>query len=111
MSIATTASRLWVNIIIAMVVLLVGHDAVMAMDAHTADSGSHHHQPVVEQSCSTIEGAIAHAPLLPTTHPPAAFISTIVVQTGKSDSICATGEDTPVADAATRRAMTQVFLN
>ena len=113
MTIARNRSRrMWFRCIVIVLVLIIGHDALMAMNAHeTYASDAHAHHEVVAQECAALEGTLAPPSLLPTTHPPAAFIAAQVAVPQVSDALLVTRDSAPHADASTRRAFSQVFLN
>lgn len=89
--------------------LLFGHDMLMVATPHQPQ-GVHADHAVVEQ-CGPTEGALTQLMLLPAAHPPAAFLS---FDTFAPDQLASTSHENQaevLADASTRRAMLQVFLN
>lgn len=104
--------RMWLRCIVVVLVLVIGHDALMAMNAHeTYAADAHAHHEVVAQECATLEGTFAPPSIVPTLHSPAAFIASQIAVPQISDSLLLTRDSAPHADASTRRAFSQVFLN
>lgn len=104
--------RIWHRFIFAIVMLLIGHDAIMALNAHDLPSeNAQQHHEVIAQECGTMAGTLSQSSTPLTPQPSVSFIVTLHVRLPISDSLNITGDDEPAADASTRRALTQVFLN
>lgn len=98
--------------IFTIIVLLVGHDALMAMNAHEAAAANDHHHEVVDQGCGALEGTQAQPSITPMPPPPVAFLSTSAMPLpGCEAATDETSQIESLADASSLRAMIQVFLN
>ena len=104
--------RLWLRLSIVILMLVIGHDALMAMNSHEAAAAdAHGHHQEIARECATLEGAMHSSQVQPSTHPPAAFSPARDIAPMIACVIPGFADIAPVVDTSTLRAWTQVFLN
>lgn len=106
--------RIWLPVAtLVTLVLLLGHDAMMATDPHGQASAREHHH-VMEQeasSCLAIEGARVDRPDLPAPDGAAADFPIVLASVPGQPPSDIAWREAPGHPPDVRRALLQVFLN